>query len=111
MDSATPVYRLLVPLNFNDGSEVPSELHDALEDELYVAFGGCTVGGTVRGSYRMENGDKQVDHLVQMWVAVPDEQWQELEEIIQRYCERFQQECMYLEKTGATAQLIRPKRN
>jgi hypothetical protein len=46
-----------------------------------------------------------------MWVAVPDEQYSELEEIVERYCERFQQECMYLEKTGATVKFIRPKSN
>lgn len=111
MDSATPVYRLLVPLTFNDGSEVPSELLDALEDEIYEAFGGCTVGGTVRGSYRMDNGAKQVDHLVQMWIAVPDDQLPELETIVQKYCELFQQESLYLEDTGATVRFIRSNKN
>ncbi len=44
---------LLIPLTFNDGTAVPKEVLDAIEEEIYLAFNGWTVVGEVAGSYRM----------------------------------------------------------
>jgi hypothetical protein len=111
MDPSTPLYQLLAPLTFNDGSEVPSELHEALKDELFVALGGYTVGGTVEGAYRMDDGTKQVDRLLLIRVVVSEGQESELYAIVEKYCELFQQESMYVEKTAGTVRFVRPRKS
>jgi len=45
-------YEILVPLRFNDGSQVPSYLHDRTVDELTSIFGGCSMHACSEGVWK-----------------------------------------------------------
>ena len=64
---------LLMPLTYNDGSQVPKNVMDRIEDELFVLAGGFNIAGTGKGASRMRNGSKQIDETLQMWVVVDEE--------------------------------------
>jgi len=49
MDDSLPKFILLVPLNYNDGTEVPKEIILNFEMGLFALGGGCTNAGTVEG--------------------------------------------------------------
>ena len=66
---------LLFPLTFNDGTAVPLESWNGFKEELFVIAGGHTVGGTVKGEYRMKSGAKQVEDLLEVWVEA-EWRWQ-----------------------------------
>ena len=105
---ANSKYLLLVPTTFNDGTSVPAEVFVELEESLFLRFSGCTVCGTVRGTYRMANGKKAIDHLVQVWIVVQDGQENELRQIVAELGAKLGQETMYLERTGSTVEFIAP---
>ena len=42
---------LLIPLTFNDGTDIPRPTLAALEQEIYFAFKGWTLVGEVKGAY------------------------------------------------------------
>ena len=46
---ARPKYVLLLPLNYNDGSEVPKDVRDMFLEELFVLAGGYHIAGAGRG--------------------------------------------------------------
>ena len=97
---------LLVPLTFNDGSEVSKDVLAGIEDELFVLAGGCTVNGTVKGSYRMSDGSKQTDTLLELWVVVAEEDQGELRELVGKYGRMLGQESMYLERVNSDVEFI-----
>ena len=101
-------YLLLVPTTFNDGSQVPEDVFIDLQDSLFLRFNGYTVGGTVSGAYRMANGKKAVDHLVQDWIVIQENQEKELRQIVIDLAKKLGQESMFLEKTGSTVDFVTP---
>ena len=54
-------YTLLLPLNYNDGSQVPDAERDEILDAVYSLTGGYTLAETVTGAYRSKDGTKQID--------------------------------------------------
>ncbi len=111
MDSSLPKFILLIPLKYNDGSEVPKEVILDFQQELFALGGGCTNAGTVEGAYRMEDGSKQVDQLLQLWVGLPDECVPELERLVARLGAILGQESMYMERSGGRIRFIPPAEN
>jgi len=99
---------LLLPLTFNDGSSVPQATLDAIFDELFIEYGGYTIAGTVRGTYRMQSGAKQVDVCQEVWVGVAEGELHGLRERVGKYAARLGQEVMYFEVTDATVEFIGP---
>ena len=51
---------LFPPLTYNDGSQVPTEVLEQIEDQLFALTGGYTVAGVTKGAYRMQSGVKQI---------------------------------------------------
>jgi hypothetical protein len=43
-------YVLLLPLTYNDGTRVPKEVRDQIEEELFVRFGGFSLRRVRQGS-------------------------------------------------------------
>lgn len=101
-------YLLLVPTQLNDGSDVPKSVFLELEDTLFEHFDGCTIGGTVRGAYKMQDGKKAIDHSVVWWIVIREGQYNELREIVAKLGQVLGQESMYLEKTGSTIDFVEP---
>jgi len=106
---ATVKYVLLVPLNFNDGSEIPKEVREQLFEELFVLAGGYHIAGAGTGAYRMADGSKQVDHTLEVWIALEEEGVPELKRIVATYAGIFQQEALFLERTGGTVEFVTPR--
>lgn len=59
---------LLIPLTFNDGSEIPPAILARIRTDFFEHFGGSTVEGTVEGEYRMNDGKKRAERLMKLWV-------------------------------------------
>jgi hypothetical protein len=105
---ARPKYVLLLPLNYNDGSEVPKQVRDEFLDELFILAGGYHIAGSGTGAYRMQDGPKQVDHSLQVWVAVEEEDVPALKRIVATYAGILKQESLYLERAGGLVEFIAP---
>jgi hypothetical protein len=53
---------VLIPLTYNDGTQIPPETIDAICDEIFDTFHGWTIEGRVKGAYQMRStGRKQVE--------------------------------------------------
>lgn len=102
-------YVLLIPLTYNDGSVVPKSIRDRLLDEIYLLSSGYTIAGTVTGAFRMEDGGKKVDELLEVWICLTEESVDQLREMIARFAVELEQESMYLERTGGTVELVGPE--
>jgi hypothetical protein len=99
---------LLFPLTYNDGTIVPLEVWNGFKDELFVIAGGHTVAGTVKGEYRRKSGDRQVEDLLEVWVALEETDIPELRRVIAVYAQRLGQESMYFERTKSVVEFIPP---
>lgn len=98
---------LLLPLTFNDGTVVPEKTLESIRDELFVAFHGWTVAGEVQGAFRMQQtGVKQVDRLLQVWVAVEEAELPRLRDMVSGFGALLGQEAMYFEVSQSMVELI-----
>ena len=100
-------YILLVPLEYNDGSAVPYEVLEQVFDNLYCLAGGYYIAGVGEGSYRMDNGDKQMDTCLQVWVAVSTENHVPLLLLIKSFVSLLKQESIYVEKCVSETMFVR----
>jgi hypothetical protein len=100
---------LLIPLTYNDGTRVPAALLDAVHEELYAAFHGWTLEGTVRGAYRMRSGEKRVERLQRISVILKRSQLSELETMLARWGEKLGQETMLMKVSDCTVKFISPR--
>jgi len=101
-------YLALVPLRFNDGTEVPADIILEFQDTLFEKFGGFTVCGTVEGAYKMANGKKAIDHSAQYWIGIPESEYETLRSIVAELGQKLGQESMFLENTGSTIDFVKP---
>jgi hypothetical protein len=100
---------LLLPLTFNDQTEIPRATLESIFDELYIAFHGWTVRGTVRGAYRMKSGAKQVEDLLEVSVVLDERQLPELERMVAAWCGLLGQEEMLMKITDSVVKFIPPR--
>jgi len=105
---ARPKYLLLLPLTYNDKSKVPKSVRDQILNELFVLAGGYYIGGTGKGAYRMKSGEKKVEHCLEVWVAVEEEDVPALKAMVARFAAMLGQEMIYLERTGGSVEFIPP---
>ena len=98
----------LLPLTYNDGTRIPDETLDGMLDEVYHAFGGWTLEGEVRGAYRMQSGERQVEKLLRVAVVLSRSSMPILRKMIGRWCSRLGQEAIYLETSDALVEFILP---
>ena len=100
---------LLLPLNYNDGSEVPKEVRDQIYDDIFELAGGHYTAGTGQGAYKMKSGAKQVDRCAQIWICVEEEDVPELKRMVAGFAKLLDQESMYLEFAGSDVAFIEPQ--
>jgi hypothetical protein len=110
MDEPLQKFVVLVPLRFNDGTEVPSDVIVDFQEKLFLLGGGFTIAGTVEGAYLMADGKKQIDHSISYWIGVPDSEIEQLRTIVSDLGNTLGQECMYLEHTGSKIEFVPPSR-
>jgi hypothetical protein len=99
---------LLVPLRYNDDTEVSAATLRSIDDDLFVLAGGYTVAGEVEGAWKMEDGTKQVDRCAQYWVVIDDGQTEELKELVSEFARLLGQEAMYFERVDGFVEFVEP---
>ncbi|MGC4031486.1 MAG: hypothetical protein QM754_07090 [Tepidisphaeraceae bacterium] len=101
--------RFKIPLAYNDGTPVEEDRLDAMLDQLYIEFGGSTVEGTEKGTYRRDDtGEKQVEYMLKVCVGVEGEKGVDrLRQMVSEIGGELDQESMYFEvSTGSVIELI-----
>jgi hypothetical protein len=85
-----------LPVQDNDGSDLASDIAE-VENDCFVAFGGWTLSGYFKGTWRMEGGVCHVDTSAVYMVVLDASQLVELEAILLRFKGKTTQEKLYLE--------------
>lgn len=101
-------FLMLLPITYNDGSEVPEAVRRRIFDRIYEYAGGYTITGEATGAYRMKSGEKQIDRSVQVWIGVNESEIDGLVSLVSEFCELLNQESMYLERTFGKIDFISP---
>ena len=101
---------ILLPLEYNHGTEVPSGVINSIKREIDEAFDGHTVGGKVKGTYRMADGHMQSDVSLEIWVVVDSEGLDILRKMASRFARMLKQETIYFEVTDSEVEFIGPDR-
>lgn len=101
-------FTLLLPLNYNDGSEVPDVVLDRMCDEIYDFAHGFGLAGEVTGAYRMKDGSKKMDRSIVVWIGILESQEAILKRVVAKFASELEQESLYLERTGGTIEFIPP---
>jgi hypothetical protein len=100
---------LLIPLRYNDGTEVPEPVVSQVLDEIYDRFGGHSMAGIIQGAYRMANGRRADDQSIQLWVGIEKDQLPALERMARRFARMLKQESIWFEVTKSDVRLVKPE--
>lgn len=98
----------LLPTSYNDGREVPPEVMDGILDELYLTFGGYSIGGIAEGTWRMSDGTKVSDLSLQVWVIMDEEKVPVMRDLIKKFAKILGQEKMLFEAMDWPGEFIGP---
>ncbi len=98
----------LLPTNYNDGRQVPAEVIDGLLEELYLNFGGYSIGGLAQGTWRMKDGTKASDSSLQVWVIMEEEKVPLMRDLIKKFARVLGQEKMLFEAMDWPGEFIGP---
>jgi hypothetical protein len=99
---------VLIPLTYNDGTRISRETLRSIQEEIFVAFHGWTIEGTVKGAYRMLTGQKRVEDLLKVSVVLDESQISDLEKMVARWCARLGQETMLMKIADFVIKFIPP---
>jgi hypothetical protein len=99
---------VLIPLTYNDGSQVPRQVLDAIESEIYVGFDGYASEGEVEGAYRMSTGDKRVERLWRIAIVLEEAELNKLRQMVAAWGGLLGQEAMCLEITDSRIEFVSP---
>jgi len=88
----------LLPLRFNDGTEVSSEIFQRILERFWILFGGVTIEGEVDGHW-IDSQDQQhyEDRSKKVVVIVSDDQVGAARELIREVRQELGQIVMYFE--------------
>ncbi len=99
---------LLLPMAYNDGTEVPPDVLAGILRSIDEAFDGHTVDGMCHGVYKMADGSMTNDKSLKVWVAVDPKRVDELKKLAARFAGVLRQESLYFEVTKAEVEFVRP---
>lgn len=108
-DGSTKEAIVLIPLTYNDRTQVPQDVLLNIFEEIYTAFHGWTEEGIVKGAYRMQTGQRQVENLLKVSVILDKSQIPELEAMVARWCARLGQETMLLKIADFVVKFVPPQ--
>ncbi len=100
---------ILLPLEYNDGKEVPVKVINEILRDIDEEFDGHTVGGTVNGTYRMEDGNMKADISSEIWIVVDPDKLDVLRKMVSSFARTLKQESIYFEVTDSKVELIGPE--
>jgi hypothetical protein len=101
---------VLIPLTYNDGTQIPIDVLLNIKEELTVNFMGHTDEGTVNGEYVMNSGLKHADKLMRLYVYLRESQLTLLEHMVGRWAFDLGQETMLLEIANVVVKFLPPLR-
>ena len=99
---------LLLPLTYNDGTEVPAEVLNQIKKDIDREFDGHSVDGPVDGAYKMADGTMAYDKSEKVWVFVRPDQVEDLKTLARRFASRLKQETLCFVTTDAEVELLPP---
>lgn len=100
---------LLLPTTYNDGREVPPAVIAEILEELYGNFGGYSIGGIARGTWRMSDGTKATDSSLQVWVIIGEEQISLMRDLVKKFASLLGQEKILFESMDWAGEFIGPE--
>ncbi len=100
---------VLIPLTYNDETKIPLELLESILDQVYRAFDGHTIEGTVKGTYRMQSGQKRAEDLIKVSIVLNENRVPELERMIAAWAAQLGQETMLLRITDSAVKFVGPQ--
>jgi hypothetical protein len=86
----------LIPTRRNDGTEVSDSELAKIKARFWVAFGGCSIEGTVEGHW-LEDGKHYIDDSIRISVACDNDRLTEAEELVREIDAQLGQLAMYFE--------------
>ncbi len=99
---------ILLPLQYNDGSEVPISVINGIKREIDEEFDGHHVAGAGHGTYRMANGSTASDNTLEVWVAFDSDKIDVLRKMVSRFARILKQEKIYFEVMDSEVEFIGP---
>ena len=86
----------LLPVQSNEGRALAEELEE-VERACFIAFGAFTFSGYIKGTWRMETGERKQDTSALYWIIMDETDLPQLEKILMHFKKRVGQEAIYLE--------------
>ena len=90
-------YSVIVPVNYNDGTEIPPELIQEFEFEVMVLTGGITRESMTEGKWLGVHRETYIDKGIKYAIAVTEENLPKLQNLVRRYMKAFGQVAYYRE--------------
>jgi hypothetical protein len=87
----------LLPLAYNDGTEIPRATMIAIEERIVVCFDGRTDEGTVKGAYRMASGEVKVEYSRKMAIVLKESEIPKLLSIAKVWAAELGQEAILIQ--------------
>jgi hypothetical protein len=97
-------YKMIVPLNYNNGTEVDYSQFQLLEGMFIDLFGGYTNGGIVEGAWQGDDGKIYRDRSRVYYFACNYED--QAEDVAGYVRDRWKQECVYLALVSTNVRFI-----
>lgn len=99
-----------IPLTYNDGTQVPQGTIETIQEQIFAAFDGWTIEGTVKGAYRMRSGKKRVEDSLKVSIILDESQLDELEAMVAQWCSDLGQETMLFKITDYVVKFVPPRK-
>ena len=98
-----------IPLTYNDVSMVPEQILDDIKDQMYLAFDGYTVEGTVNGAYKMTStGQKRVEDTLKISIVLKAGGKKRLETMAGEWASELGQESILVTYTDFVVVFVEP---
>ena len=65
---------------------MPRDVIESIQQEVFIAFHGWTIEGTVKGAYRMRTGQKRVEDLLKLSIVLAESRIHELHAMVGKWC-------------------------
>jgi hypothetical protein len=100
----------LIPLTYNDGSEIPVEKLSDIRDQIFLAFEGWTQEGIVEGAYSMASGEKRVEQSLKLSIILKESDVPTLSKMASEWASELGQEAILIKITDYEVIFAPPQR-
>lgn len=100
---------ILLPVHYNDGTDVPKEVISGIKRRIDEEFDGHHVAGLGSGTYRMADGSMATDVTLEIWIAVDPDKVSLLKKMTSGFARMLKQETIYFEVMNSEVEFIDPE--